>query len=610
MKRLTIRGRLIAALLIFTTIFTSFGIFTIVKIRELESVTTSIYDDPLKVSSAAIEARVNIIKMQAQIKDILLLTDHKLIREKDLQRIILMNRIYENLDNIRDHSTYGESLDLEIKTRKSFMKWHQNHELMLNEMLYGNMDKAKEISIYNMELIDHIEVNLSKIDSNAKLRAAELVQQANRVQKDLEIMLIVLNIGLVAFFTILFTFVIRSIVTSINKLQNIMNESAVTGVLRPAEMEGDNEIAGIAKHYNALIQKLRNQFWLKDGQNLLNQEISAASGLKDMTQRSLNYIVKNLGAGKGALYLYNENNKLLELHSSYAYTEKELRFGSYVLGEGIIGQVGLDGTPIYMENIRDYEGYITTGVTLEAAISIYAFPLLFEDKLHGVIELASFEGFDELKREFLREAGVIIAANIYSEIQNQKVKNLLKISEKAQMEARYSASQLLRTNQILEEQQLRLQQQSEELQQTNSELEEQQQLLQQQSEELQQTNMQLEEQQMLMEEQAKLLNIKNQQMESSGLELLRHSRQLEAANKYKSQFLANMSHELRTPLNSIILLSRLLMKNENKQLSKHELVKLEVIYGSGQELLRLINDVLDLSKIEAGKMDVNNEAYV
>ena len=413
-------------------------------------------------------------------------------------------------------------------------------------------------------------------------------EQANDMHSDLERLIVVINIGLVLILIILFSFVIRSILKSINILKETMNESAVTGVLRDAGLEGNNEIAGIAKYYNALIQKLRNQFWLKDGQNSLNQEIAASSNLRDMTQRSLNFIVNILNIGKGALYIYNSSSKRLELHGSYAFTERERRFGSYALGEGIIGQVGLDKTPIYLENIKEYEGYIATGVILKTPINIYTFPLIFEGDIQGVVELASFEAFDRLKCEFLKEAGAIIAANVYSEIQNQKVKSLLEISEKAQMEARYNSSQLLKTNQILEEQQLRLQQQSGELHKTN---------------------VQLEKNQLIKEEQTKLLNTKNEQLECTRLELVKHSGDLESANKYKSQFLTNMSHELRTPLNSIILLSRLLMKNEKKDLNESHVEKLDVIYNSGQELLRLINDILDLSKIEAGKMDLDNQEF-
>lgn len=610
MRNISIRGRLIAVFVVFITVFTCFGLFTIVKVRELEHVTNSIYDDPLKVSSAVMEARVNTIKIQKQIRDVLIASSADQIKSIELEIAVLESRLYKNLDDIGVQAVNKESLELEKTVRENFIKWRKNHAQLLQDSLNGDRKLAIKINnVINDNLSDSIENNLRKIDSNAKIRAAQLVNQANDIQKDLERLLIVLNIGVGIFFAILFSLVIRSIFKSINMLQQTMNESAVTGILRDAVLPGDNEITGIAKYYNALIQKLRYQFWIKDGQNSLNQEISASTNLREMTQKSLSFLVKTLGIGKGALYLYNEANKHLELHASYAYTEKEQRFGSYALGEGIIGQAGLDKKPIYLENIREYEGYISTGVNLEAPINIYTFPLVFEGNLHGVVELASFEPFDEIKCEFLNEAGSIIAANVYSEVQNQKVKSLLEISEKAQMEARYNASQLLRTNQMLEEQQLRLQQQSEELQQTNSELEEQQQLMQQQSEELQQTNMQLEEQQLLMEEQTKLLNIRNNQLEASRMELLKHSKELESANKYKSQFLANMSHELRTPLNSIILLSRLLMKNEKRDMNKNHLEKLDIIYNSGQELLRLINDILDLSKIEAGKMNIENQEF-
>ena len=457
MRGMSIRGRLIAVLAIFITISICFGLFTIVKVRELGLAANSLYEYPL-----------------------------------------------------------------------------------LQEVFKGDKQLAIEFNQgMNAALADPIEQNLKEIDNNSRQRATQLINKVNDIHSDLERLLVEISIGLVVFFTILFSLVMRSILKSINILKNTMNESTVTGVLKDVSIEGNNEIAGIAKYYNALIQKLRNQFWLKDGQNSLNQEIAASSNLKDMTQRSLSFIVEILGIGKGALYIYNAANKRLELHASYAYTEKERRFGSYALGE-------------------------------------------------GVVELTSFEAFDNMKCEFLKEAGAIIAANVYSEIQNQKVKSLLEISEKAQMEARYNSSQLLKTNQMLEEQQLRLQQQSEELQQTN---------------------VQLENHQQLMEEQTKLLNTKNNQLESSRLELLKHSGDLESANKYKSQFLANMSHELRTPLNSIILLSKLLMKNGKRDLNENHVEKLDVIYNSGQELLRLINDILDLSKIEAGKMDLDNREF-
>ncbi len=139
--------------------------------------------------------------------------------------------------------------------------------------------------------------------------------------------------------------------------------------------------------------------------------------------------------------------------------------------------------------------------------------------------------------------------------------------------------------------------------------EEQQQRLKQQSEELKMTNAQMEEQKQLLENQSALLSSKNKQLEKSKQELLSYSQKLEVASKYKSEFMANMSHELRTPLNSIILLSRLLMKEVDQDENQPQMEKLSIINSSGKELLRLIDEILDLSKIEAGRMDLYEAGF-
>jgi len=246
---------------------------------------------------------------------------------------------------------------------------------------------------------------------------------------------------------------------------------------------------------------------------------------------------------------------------------------------------------------------------MEHLLNVYAFPLYYNDELYGVIELSSFETFNELKQQFIETSSNIIAINLYSAIQNQQIKELLKVSEKATKDAQEVSVQLINANEVLEEQQRQLQVQTEELQQSNAQLEEQQQILQQQSEEMQQTNAQLEENQSYMEEQSKLLSIKNEELEKSKIEILAKSKDYEVANRYKSQFLANISHELRTPLNSIILLSNLLIRSCKDTTIQDAQEKIKVIFNAGQDLLRLINDILDLSKIEAGKMDLNYKSF-
>lgn len=589
MKRTSIKRRLVTTLLIFIAAFIGFGTFTIIMVRQLENMTNSIYEDPLRVSAAATEARVDIIKIQDIYGNIIIYEDEVEINRLKREAANLEKEVYKKLENIKNYDLSKESLQLQTRVKENFIRFRENHELILDYLEAGNREMPKDINHRtNMLLFNSMEQNLVRIDSNAKQRAAALVTKANRIQDYLKSCLIILNVVLSIFFIGLFSLVIRSILHSIDKLQQSMSYSAVTGILSEAELDETNEISGIAYHYNILIQKLRNQFWLKDGQNFLNQELSTAVDLLDMQNKALYFIVKTIGASKGAFYAFNEARNYLELKASYAYTEKERQFAEYSLGEGVIGQVGLDKQPIHMENVMSNRGFISTGVIIQAPIHVYTFPLIYENKLLGVIELAAYEVFDELKCEFLREAANIIATDVYSETQSQKVKSLLEISEKAQLEAKYNASQL---------------------QKINAELETQQRLMQQQSAEQQQANMQLEEQQRMLEEQTKLLNIRNQQLENSRMELLKHAKEAENANRYKSQFLTNMSHELRTPLNSIILLSRLMMKNENKQLHKDDIGKLDVIHKSGQELLRLINDILDLSKIEAGKMTVNCDPF-
>ena len=206
---------------------------------------------------------------------------------------------------------------------------------------------------------------------------------------------------------------------------------------------------------------------------------------------------------------------------------------------------------------------LTTGTVEEPPTHVYAFPLVFEYELYGVIELASFESFTQLKQEFLQQAANTIVTYIYSVLQTDRIKGLLSTSEEATRSAQARAQEIEQANVRLEVQQGELQEKSEELRRRNESL-------------------------ILAKE-----------------ELDRRAEQLELSNKYKSEFLANMSHELRTPLNSIIMLSKMLSKNEKDTLIEKDVKKAKIIYKSGGELLRLINDILDLSKIEAGKMVIN-----
>ena len=314
--------------------------------------------------------------------------------------------------------------------------------------------------------------------------------------------------------------------------------------------------------------KNKNEIYFSEGVGEFSDNLTGMSDTVELAKKAITLACRYVKASSGVVYTYSKEEEELNLIASFAYVSRDNLSNKFKLGDGIVGQVALEREAILLKNIKADEYMVESGTTTAKSKEVFAFPLIHEGELFGVVELLSFESFTKIQEDYLAKVASVFATALHTTSQNSQIKVLLEKSQEAFEE------------------------------------------LQTQSEELQESNVQMEEQQQQLTLQSHELQVKNDTLAQAKLEIDQRADDLEKASKYKSEFLANMSHELRTPLNSIILLSKLLTQNQDDNLSDKDIEKSSVIHKAGHDLLLLINDILDLSKVESGKMELTYEDVV
>ncbi|MCF4996766.1 response regulator [Pseudomonas syringae] len=351
----------------------------------------------------------------------------------------------------------------------------------------------------------------------------------------------------------------------------------------------ENYVANLAAQ-QASAERLERQAWLRNGQTELAEQVIGQLTLNLLGRNILQFCAQYLGTAVAALYVREEHGGLKRV-ATYGFSrEQEEQDQSIFSGEGIVGQVAQQARLIRLDSVPADYFKVSSGLGEGLPHSVLVVPTSDDDRVNGVIELGFLRPLTDRDIALLE----LIAGNIGTSIEAARYRQRLQ-------------EVLAETQQLNEE----LQVQQEELKTANEELEEQSRILKEsqahletQQVELEQTNEQLAEQAQVLAEQRDAMDDKNTQLNQAQIQLEERAEELQRSSKYKSEFLANMSHELRTPLNSSLILAKLLAENPQDNLTAEQVKFAESIYSAGNDLLHLINDILDISKVEAGKLEV------
>lgn len=563
MFKLSFRNQVLLGFGISILLVLSVGILSYNSIHELEN-DMGMVEHTQKVINTSDELLQNLIDAETGMRGFCA-SDRKVFLDPYNQAIPNVN------ENLRNLKSYISDNPIQVQRTDSLTKFVSEQLAILKENIETRDVKGLDYMVQNQMFLngkksmDAIRVTLSQIkNTENKL----MTDRKNSTQSAADAAIKIIFAGSTAFLAIiimLFFFIQKTFDQQRKAEEAIRNANGQLEIVL-AENEAKN--------------------WLLTGTGQLNERMQGQQSERELSESILAEVCKYTNAITGTLYLFNEQEEMLDLYAYYAFHNLSVVKKRIKMSEGWLGQVAKDQKAAVVKGTLNDKLELETSIISQELAEIMIVPFFFDKKLKGVVEIAFQNQLSANVKDYIlaiaNDIGIAINTaqartimhDLFEETQQQAEE-----LEAQQEEMRVTNEELLNKTEMLQASEEELRVQQEELRTINAEL----------------------------EEKASLLEEKNQAIEEARASINLKVEELETTGKYKSEFLANMSHELRTPLNSILVLARILKDNKGANLSDDQIKYASVIFNAGNDLLTLINDILDLSKIESGKLEMMND---